>query len=92
MENPGEAIPKGTLAAIGTTLVSYIVYLVTTGFTTIRYASGVELEVFFNQTGSEYNASYLESQNVTRAYDDCLAEDGSVMKRCNFGTVGSQQV
>ena len=52
----------------------------------------MELEVFFNQTGSEYNASYLESQNVTRAFDDCLAEDGSVMKRCNFGTIGSQQV
>ena len=67
-------------------------YLVTTGFTTIRYASGVELEVYFNQTESEYNSSYLEAHNITRAYDDCLAEDGSVIKHCNFGTVGSQQV
>ena len=44
MRDPGQAIPQGTLAAIGTTFLTYLLYVVMTGCTALRLASGL-LEV-----------------------------------------------
>ena len=37
LKDPGEAIPKGTFAAIATTLVSYIVYVIITGSVAVSF-------------------------------------------------------
>ena len=47
LKDPSVAIPKGTLLAIGTTYVSYIIYAVMIAGCSIRYASGIEGEAFF---------------------------------------------
>ena len=44
MKDPAVAIPKGTLLAIGTTYVTYIIYGVVTSFVLVTKASGVAEE------------------------------------------------
>ena len=54
LKDPGEAIPKGTLWAVGTTFVSYVTYLVITGCVCLRYARGplqLSLNMTANMTG-----------------------------------------
>ena len=54
LKDPGEAIPKGTLWAVGTTFVSYVIYLVITGCVCLRYARGplqLSLNMTANMTG-----------------------------------------
>ena len=88
LKDPGEAIPKGTLLAIGTTLVGYIVYVVLTGFVTISYASGVTTELSPNMSEVLDTAA----ENITRGFDECFAADGYVLERCVWGTAMNQQV
>ena len=57
LKDPGMAIPKGTLAAIGTTYVTYIFYAVIVAATSLRDASGVLEEVGFG-TGA-FNLSLI---------------------------------
>ena len=45
LKDPGTAIPKGTLLAIGTTLLSYIVYGAVIASASVRKASGIPEEV-----------------------------------------------
>ena len=47
LRNPGEAIPKGTLAAIGTTYISYMVYALMVAACSLRDASGEVEELTF---------------------------------------------
>ena len=44
MKDPATAIPKGTLLAIGTTYLTYILYGVVVAFTYSPYGSGVAEE------------------------------------------------
>ena len=50
LKDPGEAIPKGTLLSVGTTFVSYVIYLVITGCVSLRYARGPAGLLTTNQT------------------------------------------
>ena len=52
MKDPGTAIPKGTLWAILSTYITYIIYGVVVGFTYTTQASGVaeEFAIWNNDT------------------------------------------
>ena len=54
LKDPGSAIPKGTLLAIGTTLVSYIVYGTLIAGASLRKASGIVEEAFSNATSGSF--------------------------------------
>ena len=47
LKDPGEAIPKGTFAAIGTTLESYIVYVIVTGSVAVSFVPDSAMEFSF---------------------------------------------
>ncbi len=84
LKDPGVAIPKGTLLAIATTYVSYMIYAVMVASSTLRHASGVVEEVHF---GTDiFNDTVGEALNITRAFDDC---DG---RTCLYGSSVSQQM
>ena len=63
LKDPGEAIPKGTLLAVGTTFVSYVIYLVITGCVCLRFARGPVL---------------LAANLTANQTDFCCIEDGLV--------------
>ena len=84
LKDPGMAIPRGTLAAIATTYVSYIIYAVIVAACTLRDASGVVEELTF---GTEaFNETAGEILNITRRFDDCSGRE------CKYGTVHSYQM
>ena len=84
LKDPGVAIPKGTLLAIVTTYISYIIYGVMVAACTLRVASGVEEEVQF---GTDiFNETAGDLLNITQGYDDCSGRD------CKFGLSMSQQM
>ncbi len=60
LKDPGEAIPKGTLAAIATTYVSYFIYSIVIAGCTLRKASG-----FVDEVDVDFGA------NSTRPFWDC---------------------
>ena len=70
LHDPGVAIPKGTLAAIATTYVSYMGYCFIIAGSSIRKASGSIDELLL--TRELLNDSYIEEQNITYAYDECV--------------------
>ena len=80
LRDPADAIPKGTLLAIGTTFVSYVVYLVVTGCVALRYAPGSDLADNFTSSLSQLNQSGL--------YGDCISDDGLVI--CEYGNINPQ--
>ena len=84
LKDPGVAIPKGTLWAILSTYVTYIVYGVMIGFTYVREASGNLTEYRMWTNSSIDNDSrtipyYLDCTPVTRE------------ERCLYGTINDQQ-
>lgn len=84
LKNPGYAIPKGTLAAIATTYISYILYSFLVAGCALRRASGVVEEVYF---GTDlFNETIGEELNITRAYFDCDGRD------CPRGSAVDQQL
>ena len=80
LRDPADAIPKGTLLAIGTTFVSYVVYLVVTGCVALRYAPGPDLADNFTSSLSQLNQSEL--------YGDCINDEGLVI--CEHGNINDQ--
>ena len=80
LRDPAEAIPKGTLLAVGTTFVSYVIYLVVTGCVALRYAPGPDLVDNFTSSLSQLNQSGL--------YGDCISDDGLVI--CEHGNINDQ--
>ncbi len=78
LKDPGVAIPKGTLLAIGTTYVSYIIYAIMVAGCSLRYASGVVEEVHLD--------IFNETDNITQSFDDCNN------RSCEFGISVSQQM
>ena len=84
LKDPGVAIPKGTLWAILSTYVTYIIYGVMIGFTYVREASGNLTEYRMWTNSSIDNDSrtlpfYLDCTPVTRD------------ERCLYGTINDQQ-
>jgi len=60
-QNPGSAIPKGTLLAIFTTTASYIAFVLLMGAATLRYATGPDS----NDTITDSLAESWEFANCT---------------------------
>ena len=81
LRDPAEAIPKGTLLAVGTTFVSYVIYLVVTGCVALRYAPGPgRLIENFTSSHSQLNQSGL--------YGDCINDEGADI--CIYGNIDEQ--
>ena len=53
LKDPGVAIPRGTLLAIVTTYISYVIYGIMVASCSIRQASGIEYESYFGT--DQYN-------------------------------------
>ena len=68
LKDPATAIPKGTLAAILTTFVSYVMYIFFIASSTIREASGdlSEYEFFLND-----NQTFADENNITNNFKNC---------------------
>ena len=84
LKDPGSAIPKGTLAAIGTTYVSYVVYAIIVAACSLRDASGDIFEVAFGTPHFNETAGAL--LNITTRFDDCSMRD------CTYGSANNQQM
>ncbi|KAG0716781.1 Bumetanide-sensitive sodium-(potassium)-chloride cotransporter [Chionoecetes opilio] len=83
LKDPAEAIPKGTLAAIGTTLITYIIYPIMIGAAMMRDASG-DRSVYEN-----WNGSILENPAFVNCSTTGREEEGR--RVCEFGTQNSFQ-
>jgi len=85
LKDPAVAIPKGTLSAIATTYVTYIVYGTVVGFTYLTSASGnvTEYEMWTN-------TSIDESDRTLPSYLDCTAASRGG-EHCQYGTLHDQQ-
>jgi len=79
LKDPSDAIPKGTLLAIGITCISYLSYAVLAAGCSLRAASGIMEEVYF--ASGMLNESDAMYGNITRRFDDC---DG---RECSSGLV-----
>merc|ERR550532_174600 len=86
LKDPGVAIPKGTLWAIASTYVTYIIYGVMIGFTYVREASG---------NVAEYkmwtNSSIDNDSRTVPFYLDCTPVTRDLDERCLYGTINDQQ-
>jgi len=85
LKDPAVAIPKGTLSAIATTYVTYMIYGCMVSFTYLGAASGnvTEYEMWTN-------ASYDDSDRTLPSYLDCTAASREGEK-CEYGTLFDQQ-
>lgn len=84
LKDPESAIPKGTLAAIATTYVSYFSYCLIIGGCTLRQASGILDEVLL--TKEILNDSFIAQNNITFPYNDCFD------RQCIKGSQKDQQL
>jgi len=84
LKDPGTAIPKGTLLAIGSTYVTYIVYGIMVGFTYVREASG---------DVNEYNIWMNGTTDLPRDVPSYLACTPGTNRSqpCKYGTLNDQQ-
>jgi len=69
LKDPAMAIPQGTLAAIATTYVSYILYCIMIAGCCLRNSSGEINEVLFAK--NVLNETFIEEYNITYSFDDC---------------------
>jgi len=85
LKDPAVAIPKGTLSAIATTYVTYIIYGTMVSFTYLTAASGnvTEYEMWTN-------SSLDDSDRTLPSYLDCSAASREGEK-CEYGTLYDQQ-
>jgi len=84
LKDPGTAIPKGTLLAIATTYVTYIVYGVVITGVSLRDASGVQEEF----DAYIYNNATLE----VPAFNDCANRTLEGQQICEYGSANDQQM
>ncbi|XP_066989480.1 bumetanide-sensitive sodium-(potassium)-chloride cotransporter-like isoform X3 [Macrobrachium rosenbergii] len=92
LKDPAVAIPKGTLGAIFTTFITYIIYPVFLGAATLRDASGnVTLyESYINETSEE---EYHFRDNPVFTNQSCnVGEPGDEREPCEYGLQNSAQV
>jgi len=80
LKDPAVAIPKGTLSAIASTYVTYMIYGTFVAFTYVGQASGNVTE--YQQWT---NASIPEGGHTVPSYLDCETRD------CQYGTLLNQQ-
>ena len=85
LKDPGVAIPKGTLLAIASTYVTYMIYGTMIGFTYLREASGNVTE--YNMWT---NASFTDDDRTLPNYLDCTA-GSRAGKHCHYGLINDQQ-
>ncbi len=64
LKDPAAAIPKGTLLAVGTTYMSYILYAILSAGCSIRYASGIVAEYQYSE--GLLNETMIEELNITK--------------------------
>jgi solute carrier family 12 sodium/potassium/chloride transporter 2 len=84
LKDPGVAIPKGTLLAIATTYVTYIIYGIMIAGCSLRHASGILEEVHF---GTDLFTETVGAElNITHPFDDCTT------RSCQYGISVSQQM
>lgn len=69
LKDPGHAIPLGTLTAIISTYASYFLYSLMVGCCSLRKASGIVDEVYFEE--GRLNETYMEVHNITQTFDNC---------------------
>ena len=68
---------------MGTTFVSYVIYLVVTGCVALRYAPGPGL-------AENFTANHSVSLNHTGLYGDCISDDGLIT--CTYGNINEQMM
>ena len=85
LKDPSSAIPKGTLGAIASTYVTYILYGVVVSFVHLPSASGNVTEYLMWS-----NASVPEDMKILPSYLDC-SEDTRGEDECQYGTLFDQQ-
>eukprot|EP00092_Neocalanus_flemingeri_P012452 GFUD01013425.1.p1 GENE.GFUD01013425.1~~GFUD01013425.1.p1 ORF type:complete len:1079 (+),score=254.39 GFUD01013425.1:143-3379(+) len=85
LKDPAVAIPKGTLSAIVTTYITYIIYGTMVSFTYLTAASG-SVEEYEMWT----NSSLDDSDRTLPSYLDCTAGSREGQK-CEYGTLHDQQ-
>jgi len=85
LKDPAVAIPKGTLSAIVTTYITYIIYGTVVSFNYLTSASGnvTEYEMWTN-------SSIAESDRTLPSYLDCTAASRGG-EHCQYGTLHDQQ-
>ncbi|XP_064109028.1 bumetanide-sensitive sodium-(potassium)-chloride cotransporter-like [Macrobrachium nipponense] len=92
LKDPAVAIPKGTLGAIFTTFITYIIYPIFLGAATLRDASGnvTVYETYLNETSEdEYN--FRENPVFTNVSCN-VGEPGDEREPCEYGLQNSAQV
>eukprot|EP00092_Neocalanus_flemingeri_P022059 GFUD01023924.1.p1 GENE.GFUD01023924.1~~GFUD01023924.1.p1 ORF type:complete len:678 (+),score=148.39 GFUD01023924.1:220-2253(+) len=85
LKNPSSAIPKGTLGAIASTYVTYILYGLVVSFVYVPSSSG-NIPEYLMWT----NTSIPEEMKTLPSYLDC-SEDTRGEDRCQYGTLNDQQ-
>jgi len=90
LKNPAEAIPKGTLLAIGTTFITYIIYPIMIAAGAHRYASGNVQELNI----TEPTIVPVDNQTNITLYPvyDCSMRLGDGDNDCKYGTQLNNQV
>ncbi|KAK3888775.1 hypothetical protein Pcinc_007192 [Petrolisthes cinctipes] len=97
LKDPAVAIPKGTLAAIATTFVSYIIFPVLIGAAAMRDASGntTLYQLYRNQTMEDPDTPYNFWENPVFTSESCSKTGGTdenMKEPCEFGMQNSFQV
>lgn len=99
LRDPGEAIPKGTLTAIGMTYFTYILYATLIGSVYLPEASGIEgeylayLDHLENGTSaSTYMMNGTKSFMENGTFEDGLFYNNCTTRDCSYGSSNDQQV
>ncbi|TRY67544.1 hypothetical protein TCAL_09074 [Tigriopus californicus] len=99
LRDPGEAIPKGTLTAIGMTYVTYMLYAVLIGSVYLPEASGIESEylAYLDHLENGTTSSFVASMNGSKAFmengtfEDDFFYNNCTTRDCFYGSSNDQQ-
>ncbi|XP_042219096.1 bumetanide-sensitive sodium-(potassium)-chloride cotransporter-like [Homarus americanus] len=89
LKDPASAIPKGTLGAIFTTLVTYIIYPILIGASMMPDASG---DVDLYRANMNITANFWENPVFTNESCSKIGKTDNGVELCEFGTQNSFQV